>query len=272
MPMNSSLYYLPIYLFCFILFNNSCLAQENYEIQVYESKIVEQGFTMFELHSNFTINGFKDIRQGVLPTDKALHETIEITHGFNPWFEIGIYQFLSKNNGNAFDYVGNHIRPRFTVPEKYDLPIGLSLSMEMGYQRRRYSDDNWSLELRPIIDKTIGKITCSFNPVLESSLAGPIKLKDLIFAPNLKLSYKICKLFNTGIEYYNALGSVKQFDAFNHQPHQLVWAFDFYFSEVWEFNIGYVKGLTSSVEQDIIKCYVGRKIGKHASSKANKEN
>jgi hypothetical protein len=65
-----------------------CLhVQDNFETQVYGSETVEPGNTMVELHSNFTL----------VPTNHALHETIEITHGFNDWFETGLYIFTSLN-------------------------------------------------------------------------------------------------------------------------------------------------------------------------------
>src|SRR5208337_2471874 len=62
-------------------------AQENYEIQVYGSDLVDPAHTMVELHSNFTIDGSKTIMDGVYPTNHGEHETVEITHGFNDWFE-----------------------------------------------------------------------------------------------------------------------------------------------------------------------------------------
>jgi hypothetical protein len=41
------------------------------------------------VHSNFTIDGSKTVQNGVLPTNHAEHETIEITHGVTDWFEAG---------------------------------------------------------------------------------------------------------------------------------------------------------------------------------------
>ena len=70
-------------------------AQDNYEIQVYGSDTMKPGRTMVELHSNFTIKGSKSTEDGVLPTNHAWHETIEITHGFNEWFETGLYIFTA---------------------------------------------------------------------------------------------------------------------------------------------------------------------------------
>jgi hypothetical protein len=70
-------------------------AQDNYEIQVYGSDLVDPRHTMVELHSNFTIDGSKTIVDGVYPSHHAEHETVEITHGFNDWFECGFYIFTS---------------------------------------------------------------------------------------------------------------------------------------------------------------------------------
>src|ERR1700687_5563004 len=98
-------------------------AQENYEIQVYGSDLVEPGKTMVELHSNFTFQGSKTQQDGVLPTNHQLHETIEITHGFTEWFETGFYIFTSAQNGQGLDWMGDHIRPRFRVPKKWNWPV-----------------------------------------------------------------------------------------------------------------------------------------------------
>ena len=107
-------------------------AQENYEIQVYPSKTADKGTTLFELHSNFTGLGRKVAIGGVLPTNGALHETLEITHGFSDIFELGFYVFASANAGEGLQFVASHIRPRIRAPESWKLPVGLSLSTEFG--------------------------------------------------------------------------------------------------------------------------------------------
>jgi len=52
---------------------------------------------MVELHSNFTFQGLKSVMDGQRPTEHQLHETLEITHGFNEWFETGFYIFTSAD-------------------------------------------------------------------------------------------------------------------------------------------------------------------------------
>jgi TolA-binding protein len=64
-------------------------AQGNFEIQVYGSETVAPGTTMVELHSNSAIRGTTRTEDGIRPTQYAVHETLEVTHGWTPWFETG---------------------------------------------------------------------------------------------------------------------------------------------------------------------------------------
>src|ERR1700709_1063996 len=94
--------------FLFLLFVK-LKAQNNYEIQVYGSDLVAPGRTMFELHSNNTLSGTKTTDEfGMLPTNHVQHETIEITHGWTPWFETGFYIFNSIGSDGRTAYVGSH--------------------------------------------------------------------------------------------------------------------------------------------------------------------
>src|SRR5947207_5932210 len=84
-------------------------AQDNYEIQVYGYDTVAPGSTMVELHSNFTVDGSKTVVAGVLPTNHAEHETIEITQGWTNWFETGFYIFTSIQPDGGWQWVGDHV-------------------------------------------------------------------------------------------------------------------------------------------------------------------
>src|SRR5438874_9139547 len=101
------------------------LAQDNYEIQVYGYDTVAPAHTMVELHSNFTVDGSKTVVDGVLPSNHAEHETIEITQGFTDWFETGFYIFTSIQPNGGWQWVGDYIRPRFRVPEAWRGQVGV---------------------------------------------------------------------------------------------------------------------------------------------------
>ncbi|MGO9256021.1 MAG: hypothetical protein ACLQU1_06940 [Bryobacteraceae bacterium] len=239
-------------------------AQGNYEVQVYGYDLVTPGVTMVELHSNFTASGSKTA-DGVLGTNHAEHETVEITHGFNDWFECGFYIFTSIQPGGPWVYVGSHIRPRFAIPEKYHLPVGVSISNEIGWQRPEISPDTWTWEIRPIVDKKIEKWYLAFNPAMDLTIHGPDRPKGLIFSPNFKWSYDITKRIAAGVEYYGSLGPITGFYAVRDQEQQIVPAVDIDFGKNWEFNFGVGVGVTQATDHFLIKAILGYRLNNKKS-------
>jgi hypothetical protein len=212
-----------------MLFATTLCAQDNYEIQVYGSETVEPGSTMVELHSNFTASGSKSLLDGMIPTNHALHETVEITHGFNIFTSLNQY-------GYGYGWVGDHIRPRVRVPPDWKWPVGVSMSAEFGYQRALYSPDTWTLELRPIVDKQIGRWYLSFNPTVDRAFHGPSVSSGIVFSPNVKVGYDI-----------------------RDQMQQFFPSIDLNVSPKWEFNAGVGVGVTRSTDHLIVKFILGRR-------------
>jgi hypothetical protein len=236
---------------------SAAYAQTNYEVQVYGSDLVQPGVTMVELHSNFTVNGFKTVIDGVLPDNHTEHETVEITHGFNDWFETGFYIFTSIQPDGSWHYVGSHIRPRFALPEKYHLPVGISISNEIGWQRPSFSADTWTWEIRPIVDKKMGRFYWAFNPSFDKSFRGPSRSIGYEFSPNVKVGYDVTKRIAAGVEYYGSYGPVTGFDPLRDQFQQIMPALDIDFGSKWEFNFGVGMGVTQSTERILIKAILG---------------
>ena len=212
------------------------------------------------------------MQDGVLPTHKVFHETIEITHGFNDWFETGFYFFNAIGSGDRTTYVGSHIRPRVRVPDSWHLPVGLSLSAEFGYQKPEYSADDWTLEVRPIIDKMVGRFYVSFNPVFGKSFHGVNQDNGFEFSPNLKMSYNVVKKVALGFEYYGSVGDVSKFDPYlyKQQEHQIFIVTDLDISPDWEFNAGYGLGFTESSDNGIMKLILGYRLHKRSGKEHKK--
>ena len=232
-------------------------SQDNYEIQVYGSETVAPGRTMVELHSNYTVDGQTAQVNGVLPSQHAFHETLEITQGFTPWFETGFYVFSSIQPHEGWQWVGDHVRPRIRVPEEWHWPVGLSLSTEVGYMQRSYSEDTWSWELRPIIDKQWGRWYMALNPAFEKSIHGLNSNQGWNFAPSAKLSFELTKLVAIGAEYYSSLGPIGRFSPWSEQQQQIFPTLDLNVSPDWEINFGVGFGLTHSTDDLIVKLIVG---------------
>ncbi len=232
-------------------------AQDNYEIQVYESETQEKGTTFLELHSNFTPVGDKQYSGNIFPSDKIWHETVEITHGFTNCFEIGFYFFNAIRSDGSIGYAGSHIRPRIKFPESFGLPFGLSLSSEFGYRRLGYFNNHWLFEFNPIIDKYIGKFYFSLNTTLDWNIDVT---HDVELNPCFKGKYKVQKIIDLGLEWYSGYGNVLDMLPWQQEHQVLFLAMDLDLGSQWEFNAGLGRGLTESADPWIIKCIIGKRL------------
>ncbi|WP_255462592.1 hypothetical protein [Granulicella sp. WH15] len=249
-------------LFSFLLF--ACLlttaqGQGNYEIQVYGSDTLAPKNLMVELHSNYTISGQTKTIDGVYPTNHQEHETLELTQGINNWSEVGFYVFTSEQDGHGVQWVGDHIRPRVRAPDSWHLPVGLSLSTEIGYQRAVYSPDTWTWELRPIIDKAIGRWYLALNPALERTWHGPDVSQGIGFSPGAKIGYDFTKKISGGVEYYADYGRIGRWDSLHEQQQQIFAVTDLNVSPNWEINFGIGVGPTAATDHLIVKAIIGRR-------------
>lgn len=141
--------YAPLLFSCFCSF--PLCAQENFEIQVYGSRTAGRRCIMTELHSNFTFSGSREKKGSLLPTQNSLHETVEITYGWNDWFETGFYIFTSRNPGYGWQWVGDHIRPRVRVPDSWRWPVG-TLGPVTGFNSVRDQQQ----QILPVMDLNFG--------------------------------------------------------------------------------------------------------------------
>ncbi len=239
--------------------------QNNYEIQVYGSDTVAPASTMVELHSNLTVEGSQPLpgsvfaEDGLYPTNHAVHETVEITTGLKDWAEVGFYIFTSWRSGQGVQWVGNHIRPRVRAPDRWHWPVGVSISMEFGYQRRVFSTDTWTLELRPIIDKQIGRWYLATNLALDRSFHGQSVPLGVTFAPAGKVSYDFSRIVSAGLEYYADYGKFMDPASLHRQQQQVFLVSDLNVSPKWEINFGVGVGPTSATDHLIVKAIIGRR-------------
>lgn len=247
--------------------------QDNYEIQVYSSEMDPPGTTTLELHSNFTIEGSKTPRDGVVPTHHAMHETLEVSHGFTDWFETGIYVFSTIQPDGGWQWVGSHLRPRLSVPESKHWPVGLSLGQEIGYQRRQFADNTWTYELQPILDKKLGRWYLAFNPTFDRALHGADVRRGFEFSPNAKVSYDFTSKIAGGLEYYGSLGPATDMLPLANQHHLFLPSIDLDVSPEWELNFGVGFDAEHHSDHLIVKFIVGRRFswGRHRDPKPANE-
>ena len=247
---------------CLLLGSLEAQSQGAYEIQVYASPVMPKGATIVELHSNYTIKGNKLVIEGVRPTYKALNETIEVTTGVLKNYEMGFYLYQSIPDSGGYTVVGVNFRHRVQVPDSWNWPVGVSLSAEVGYQKRDYNISPWNGEIRPIVDKQIKNLYLALNPTLELSFQNNDEKGEAVqFAPNFKAYYLLTQVIGIGFETYHNFGPVFNWSSSELQEHQIFATVDLFWSPLWEFNVGLGWGLNDNTDPLVAKLILGRRFG-----------
>ncbi|PYP88368.1 MAG: hypothetical protein DMF61_07195 [Blastocatellia bacterium AA13] len=252
---------IPLLALAFLFVPSNAGAQDLFEIQVYPYDTVEPHHTMFEFHMNFFPSGTKTTENGKFPVNHQFHFTTEITHGITKHFELAGYIVTAWVPDVGPKFAGARIRPRFRLPEEWHLPFKFSLSTELGFNKHQFDSNTITLELRPIIEKELGKWYLSFNPDFAKSFKGTDSHRGFGFEPGVKVSYAVTKKVEPGIEYYAETGPISHFEPIEDQHHIVFGTVDVNTTPNWELNFGVGKGLTGSSEHWIVKWIVGYRFG-----------
>ncbi len=234
-------------------------AQDLFEIQVYPYDTVEPHHTMVEFHMITFPSGTKVEQGGMFPTNHQLHLTAEITHGLTQYWELGGYLVSAFVPNEGAYFAGGRVRSRFRIPENRRLPFRFSLSTEVDFTRHEFDTNTISMEIRPILDRELGRWYFAVNPDFTKSFQGEDAHHGFGMEPAAKVSYKVTKLLEPGLEYYAETGPVANMDTLSDQHHLIFPTLDLNTTPDWEINIGVGRGLTGSSQHWVVKCIIGRR-------------
>ncbi len=235
----------------------SVFAQDPFEIQIYEYETVPRGMWNLETHVNYVGRGTREFEGPVAPTQEQFHVTFELTHGITNHFEMAVYQVLAHRVGGGYEYVGWRLRPRVMLPRSWRLPVDISLSGEVGFPGQAYDENSATLEIRPIIEKKLGRWQLDFNPVAGRALRGPGTREGWDFEPGARIGYELNKQLDLSLEYYAGIGPFGSPLPGREQVHQFFPGGDLKLSEnvVWNFGVGI--GATEAGNRLIYKTRIG---------------
>jgi hypothetical protein len=183
-------------------------AQDPFEIHVYEYEKPHLGEFTLEAHLNYVGIGTKQPEGLVAPSNNQFHMTGELTAGITDYSSLGFMLLgAARPGGGGPDYAGWRVLPHLYVPKAWNLPVDLGLVVEFSFQRTTYEENSRRVEIRPILEKKIGRLQFDGNPVLERALHGPGVRQGWIFEPAVRVGYEAGKRVMPSLEYYGSTGS-----------------------------------------------------------------
>ena len=211
---------LPGFLLLFLFFASSAVAQDPFEIHIYEYEPMSLGEYSLEAHLNLPAQG-TSLRDGaLLPTARQTHLTLEPTAGLSSNFAVGMMFLSAWEPGYTAQFAGWRILPHVYLPEQWALPVHVGFVAEFSFQKTRYEENSRRVELRPILDREFTQWQVVFNPVFERALHGPGIARGWNFEPALLLRWKR-QVFSPSVEYYGEIASISAQPWFQPEVHQL---------------------------------------------------
>jgi hypothetical protein len=241
-----------------ILSVQTVFSQDLFEFQVYDADLVPKGGWEIDFHISHIQKGTTEWDRSVLPTNGQTHLAVEITRGFAEEFELGGYALFARRSDGELDYAGVRLRPRFKAPEAWALPVGASLSFEFGWPKTRYELNSATLEIRPIIDKSIGRWYFGINPLIARALRGPDAAGGLEFEPAARIAVDLLEnQLNVGVQYFGAMGPLREFLPASEQTHFIHPNVEITLGKDLVLNLGAAVGLTDAAEKLIFTSRLG---------------
>ena len=221
------------------------------EIQVYDGELADVGKFNLTWHNNFTPKGIATPAfPGANVADKSFNGVTEWAYGVTPWFEAGLYLPLysyDKNNGGTYN--GFKLRALFAVPHAADRKFFYGANFEFSVNQKNWDDNRFSSEVRPIIGWHLKPWDIIINPILDTAYDG---LKNLDFAPAMRIAYNINDKLAVSVEEYADYGPLHALYGASEQAHMIYGVVN-HTMKFLEFEAGIGVGLTSSTDKVTMK-------------------
>jgi hypothetical protein len=236
-----------------LLLGGCARGQDPFEIHIYEYETLKRGQFTLEQHLNYVGIGAKFSTGPLAPTNNQLHLTHELTAGVTESFSIGFMLLAGRVPGRGLEYAGWRLLPHFYAPQSWHLPVKLGLVTEFSFQRTLFEENSRRVEIRPILEKSFGRVQIDFNPVFVRALHGPGTREGWNFEPAFRIGYEANKRFVPSLEYYSAAGPLPNFLPLNDQIHVFLPGADFHFGERFTWSTGVGMGATPAGNRVVYK-------------------
>ena len=243
-----------------LLFPHLAAAQvDPWEFEVYPYATEQRGVAELEVDNAVVANGHSQgadgTAAGTFPSQGIWYNQYELTYGLTDRIEAAAYLNMAQPSGHGYWYAGSKYRLRGRLFDEGTLPVDLGWYVELEWHKTpQFDDDQLELELRPIIEKDIGRFSIVLDPQFEKPIfTGPNKNKGFEFGYANGIYYRWMRYLSPGVEFYGAVGDIDDNDPLSTQQHYI-------FPVIWgelphgiEYNVGPGFGLTRGSDHVIVK-------------------
>jgi hypothetical protein len=230
-----------------------------WEFEVYPYATEGPGVIELETDNAVVTNGHsaggEGTAAGAFRSQGMWYNQYELTYGLTDRIEAAAYLNMAQPSGHGYWYAGSKYRLRGHLFDEETLPVNLGWYVELEWHKTpQFDTDELELELRPIIEKDLGRLSIMLNPTFEKPIfIGPDKNKGFEFGYSAGLYYRWMRELSPGLEFYGAPGNIDDNDPLHQQQHYIFPVLWGAFHNGIEYNLGPGFGLTRGSDRVIVK-------------------
>ena len=228
------------------------VAQDAFEIAVYGAETAPRKAWELETHLNYIARGTTAFDGPVAPSERQFHLAVELTRGLTDHWEVTAYLLSAYRPGPGVEYAGWRLRSRVRAPVSWGLPVDLGLAAELEFSPAAYDETTAGLEIRPILEKRVGRVQLQLNPVIERALTATSGEAEWEVEPSGRVGVTVSKRVVLSVEYYGKTGLFGSTPG-SEQVHQFYPGLDLHLGDDIELNLGLGFGTTAAANRLVLK-------------------
>ena len=163
------------------------------------------------------------------------------------------YLLSAYRPGRGVEYAGWRLRSRVRAPVSWRLPVDLGLAAELEFSPAAYDETTAGLEIRPILEKRVGRVQLQLNPVIERALTATSGEAEWELEPSGRIGVTVSKRVTLSVEYYGKTGLFGGALPGSEQVHQFYPGLDLHLGDDIELNLGLGFGTTAAANRLVLK-------------------
>ena len=229
-----------------------------WEFEVMPYPTEQRGMIELETNNAVVANGHSQgsngTAAGTFRSQGMWYNAGEFTYGLTDRIEMAAYVTFAQPEGHGFWWAGNklHVRGRLCEHEALPIDPGWYVALEW-HKTPQFDNADLILELKPILEKDIGRISLVANPVFEKVLLGAGHHQGFAFGYRNGAYYNWLEWLSPGVEFYGGVGLIDDSDPLARQQHYIFPVVRGELLDEFEYNLGPGFGLTRGSDHVVFK-------------------
>jgi len=212
------------------------------------SPIVEEGEVEFEYYLDYAIDSDPS------KNTSARHQ-FEFELGVTDRWKTALYGDFRKRPGQAFTYQGLKWENIYQLFEQGERWLDAALYIEYIAPQSSLNKPD-AVEFKVLLEKEFGKTIHTANLVFKKEL-GANATNNTLAGYTWRSKWRKMRVWEPAIEVYGALGELGNSKSLSQQSHQIGPVFLGKLSHGFNYEVGYLFGLTAASEQGALKLVIG---------------